>query len=32
MTGAEGVGGWVLMVTFAEATEVHPSLFFTVNE
>jgi hypothetical protein len=29
--GLSGVGGWVLIVTPAEATEVHPSLFVTVN-
>lgn len=30
-TGAVGVAGWVLMITFAEATDMHPSAFVTVN-
>jgi hypothetical protein len=29
--GFEGVAGWALITTGAEAGEVHPSAFFTVN-
>lgn len=30
-TGAVGVAGWALMTTFADAAEMHPSAFVTVN-
>ena len=30
-TGAVGVAGWALMTTFADAAEIHPSAFVTVN-
>jgi hypothetical protein len=30
-TGADGVAGWALMITLAEAAEVHPEAFVTVN-